>query len=113
MAAQDVTQDVFVELFVVLEKGVVVSSGESDYTTVAGHSVVDYWRRESHSFPVELDASPGFAANLPSHDLSPETQAGNKQQIERVASRLRQLPKEHRLCIHLRVQGRGRLEEEV
>jgi RNA polymerase sigma-70 factor, ECF subfamily len=105
MAAQDVTQDVFVDLFVALEKGVVLTSEQGWLYTVAGRSVADYWRREFHSVPVELDANPGFAANVPSRDLTPETQAGNKQRIERVAAGLRRLPKEHRLCIHLRMQG--------
>jgi RNA polymerase sigma-70 factor (ECF subfamily) len=104
-AAQDLTQDVFVDLFVALEKGVVVSAEQGWLYTVAGRSVADYWRQELRSVPVELDADPGFAASVPSRDLNPETQAGNKQQIGRVAAALRRLPKEHRLCVHLRMQG--------
>ena len=105
MSAQDVTQDVFVDLFVALEKGVEVNSEQGWLYSVAGRSVADYWRREYHSGSVELDANPIFAANVPSRDMTPETQAGNKQQIERVAAGLRRLPKEQRLCIHLRMQG--------
>jgi RNA polymerase sigma-70 factor (ECF subfamily) len=105
MSAQDVTQDVFVELFIALEKGTLVSSEQGWLYTVAGRSVADYWRREYRSISVETDSDAKVADNVPSRDLNPETQAANKQQIERVAAGLRRLPKEHRLCIHLRMQG--------
>jgi len=105
MAAQDITQDVFVDLFVALEKGSEVNSERGWLYTVAARAVADHWRREYHSTPVEADYDPLVAANVPSLELSPETQAVNKQQIERMAADLRRLPKEHRLCIHLRTQG--------
>ena len=105
MAAQDVTQDVFVDLFVSLEKGTQVSSEQGWLYAVAGRSLADYWRREYHSVSVEPDYDPRVAGNVPSLELGPEAQAANKQQVERVAAGLRRLPKEHRLCIHLRMQG--------
>jgi RNA polymerase sigma-70 factor, ECF subfamily len=105
VAAQDVTQDVFVDLFVALEKGTQLSSEQGWLYTVAGRSVADYWRREYHSGSVESDYDPKVAENVPSLELNPETRAANKQQTERVAAGLRRLPKEHRLCIHLRMQG--------
>ncbi len=105
MAAQDVTQDVFVDLFVALEKGTQVSSEQGWLYAVAGRSLADHWRREYHSVFVEPDCDPRVAGNVPSLELGPEAQAANKQQVERVAAGLRCLPKEHRLCIHLRMQG--------
>lgn len=103
--AQDVTQDVFVDLFVALEKGTLVSSEQGWLYTVAGRSVADYWRREYHLASVQTDYDPRAAGNVPSLEPNPETQAANKQQIQRVAADLRRLPKEQRLCIHLRMQG--------
>ena len=104
-AAQDVTQDVFLDLFIALEKGTQVSSEQGWLYTVAGRSVADHWRREYSSVSLEAGYDPNVAGNVPSPELSPETQAVNKQQIARLAAGLRQLPKEHRLCIHLRMQG--------
>ncbi len=103
--AQDITQDVFVDLFVALEKGTVVNSEQGWLYTVAGRAVADHWRREHRSIWVELDSNPRAGANVPSRELTPETRAGNREQINRVAAGLERLPKEHRLCIHLRMQG--------
>jgi RNA polymerase sigma factor (sigma-70 family) len=103
--AQDVTQDVFVDLFVALEKGTAMTSEQGWLYTVAGRAVADHWRREHRSVWVELDANPRAGENIASHVLTPEAQAGNKEQIDRVAKGMRRLPKEHRLCIHLRMQG--------
>jgi RNA polymerase sigma-70 factor (ECF subfamily) len=104
-AAQDVTQDVFVDLFVALEKGTPVSSAQAWLYSVAGRSVADYWRREYRSSAVEFDSNPKIADTLPSRDLNPEKQVASKQQVERVAAGFKLLPKEHRLCIHLRMKG--------
>ena len=105
MAAQDLTQDLFVDLFVALEKGTPVTSEQGWLYTVAGRSVANYWRREHRSVSVDVGSDLNVEANVPSRDLNPEMQAVNKQQVERVAAGLRRLPKEHRLCIHLRMQG--------
>jgi RNA polymerase sigma-70 factor (ECF subfamily) len=103
--AQDVTQDVFVDLFLALEKGTVMSSEQGWLYTVAGRAVADHWRREHRSIWVELDSNPALGANIPSRESTPEAQAGNQEQISRVAAGLERLPKEHRLCIDLRMQG--------
>lgn len=104
-AAQDVTQDVFVDLLIALEKGILVGSEQGWLYTVAGRSIADYWRRAYHPVSVNSDSDSKVTGNVASSDLDPETQAANKQQVERVAAGLRRLPKEHRLCIHLRMQG--------
>jgi RNA polymerase sigma-70 factor (ECF subfamily) len=103
--AQDVTQDVFVDLFVALEKGTTVNSEQGWLYTVAGRAVADYWRRDHRSIWVELDSNPMMGANIPSGELTPEARAGHREQINRVAAGLKRLPKEHRLCIGLRMQG--------
>ena len=82
-----------------------MSSEQGWLYTVAGRSLADHWRRSYNSASVELDYDLRVARNVPSLDADPETQAANKQHVERVAAGLRRLPKEHRLCIHLRMQG--------
>jgi RNA polymerase sigma-70 factor (ECF subfamily) len=102
--AQEVTQDVFVDLFVALEKGTTVKSEQGWLYAVAGRAAVDYWRRGHRPDRVELDLeSP--AANIPSAEPSPEAQAGRLEQLRRIAAGLGRLPKEQRLCIQLRMQG--------
>jgi len=103
--AQEVTQDVFVDLFVTLEKGTQVNSEQGWLYAVAGRAAVDYWRREHRPIWVELDSEEGVHANLPSHEPSPEAEAGNRERLRQVAAGLRKLPKEHRLCIQLRMLG--------
>ena len=104
-AAQEVTQDVFVDLFVALEKGVHVSSEEGWLYTVAGRAAVDYWRRERRLFWVEFDLNADPTADLASAEPSPEAQAGYRERLRRLADGMAKLPKGQRLCIQLRMQG--------
>lgn len=103
--AQEATQEVFVDLFVALKKGTRVNSEQGWLYAVAGRAAVDYWRRGRRPIHVELDANSGMAANLPSTEPSPEARAGNLEQLQLLAAKLLELPKEHRLCIQLRMQG--------
>jgi RNA polymerase sigma-70 factor, ECF subfamily len=103
--AQEVTQDVFVDLFVALEKGTCLSSEEGWLYTVAGRAAVDYWRRERRPMWVEIDLDASPAGDLPSREPSPEAQAGNRERLCRLAAGMARLPKEHRFCIQLRMHG--------
>jgi RNA polymerase sigma-70 factor (ECF subfamily) len=103
--AQEVTQDVFVDLFIALEKGAQVSSEEGWLYTVAGRAAVDYWRRERRPIWVDIDLDANPAANLPSAEPSPEAQAGNRERLCRLAASMAKLPEGQRLCIQLRMQG--------
>lgn len=103
--AQDVTQDVFVDLFVALEKGTELRSEQGWLYAVAGRAAVDHWRREHRAFQVELDLETNAAGNLRSAEPSPEAQAGRQERLRRLAGGLCKLPKEQRLCIQLRMQG--------
>jgi DNA-directed RNA polymerase specialized sigma24 family protein len=62
--AQEVTQDVFVDLFVALDKGTAVNSEQGWLYAVAGRAAVDYWRRERRPIREQLDLSTSQAANL-------------------------------------------------
>jgi RNA polymerase sigma-70 factor (ECF subfamily) len=104
-AAQEVVQDVFVDLFMALEKGTRVNSEQGWLYAVAGRAAVDYWRRERRPIRLELDFNTGPVANLPSAAPSPEAQAGNRERLRRLAAGLARLPKEQRFCIQLRMQG--------
>jgi RNA polymerase sigma-70 factor (ECF subfamily) len=103
--AQERTQDVFVDLFVALQKGGRVESEQGWLYTVAARSAVDYWRRERSTLQVELDLEKGPAAQAQSGDLSPEAQTEHRERERRIAAALGRLSKEHRLCIQLRMQG--------
>ena len=103
--AQDVTQDVFVDLFVALQKGTELKSEQGWLYTVAGRAAVDHWRRERRVFHVELDLETNAAVSLPSAEPSPEAQAGRQERLRRLAAGLGRLPKEQRLCIQLRLEG--------
>jgi RNA polymerase sigma-70 factor (ECF subfamily) len=102
--AQEVTQDVFVDLYIALGKGADVKSEQAWLYTVAGRAAVDYWRREGRVKWVELDAVKNAAASG-STQLNPEAETGRRERMAQVASSLARLPKEQRLCIHLRMQG--------
>ena len=103
--AQEVTYDVFLDLFQALQKGVSVSSDQAWLYTVAGRAAADYWRRNPLAGHIELDLKTGGAANLRSADASPEVQAENMDRLRRVAIGMARLPKEQRMCIQLRMQG--------
>jgi RNA polymerase sigma-70 factor (ECF subfamily) len=103
--AQEVTQDVFVDLFVALEKGTSVNSEQGWLYAVAGRAAVDYWRRGRRSIESGLDLNSTFAITLQSPGPSPEKEAENSQRLRRVAARLARLRKEQRLCLQLRMQG--------
>jgi RNA polymerase sigma-70 factor, ECF subfamily len=103
--AQEVTQDVFVDFFLALEKGIRIESDQRWLYSVAGRAVVDHWRRNHHEMRVEFDWEPGAEAHAPSSEPTPEAQAEHKERLTRVLAGLRNLPNELRLCIQLRAQG--------
>ncbi len=103
--AQEVTQDVFVDLFQALQKGMNVSSDQTWLYTVAGRAAADYWRRNRFAGHVQLDLEAGVAASLRSADTSPDIRAENLDRLRRVAAGMARLPKEQRMCIQLRMQG--------
>lgn len=104
--AQDVTQDVFVDLFQALQKGTNVTSEQAWLYSVAGRAAADYWRRNRFAGHVELDLEAGgAAANVRSGGTSPEVRAGNIDRLRRVAIGMAGLPKQQRMCIQLRMQG--------
>ncbi len=46
-----------------------------------------------------------MAVNLPSSEPTPEAEAEHNERLVKVAAGLKTLPRERRLCIHLRMQG--------
>ena len=103
--AQEVTQDVFVDLLVALQEGKEMNSERAWLYTVAGRAVVDHWRRERPRMWAELDANPGATADVPSRQQSPEAQAEHKERLRRVSAALLRLTRERRLCLQLRMHG--------
>ena len=103
--AQELTQDVFVDLFVALEKGTQMNSEQGWLYTVAGRAAVDYWRREPHPTQVDLESVTGLAGRLASAEPSPEVRVEHLERNRQVAARLAQLPRERRMCVQLRMQG--------
>ena len=103
--AQELTQDIFVDLFVALLRGTDVKSEQGWLYTVAGRTAVDYWRRERRQVWVELDSNLIAAEGMPSKEASPENRTAERERMSRLAQGLRRLPKEQRLCVHLRMQG--------
>ncbi|MBV9490974.1 MAG: sigma-70 family RNA polymerase sigma factor [Verrucomicrobia bacterium] len=103
--AQELTQDVFVDLFLALEKGTPIESEQRWLYAVAGRTALDHWRHQRYRMRVEFDSDSSAAADVPSSEPTPEAQAEHKQQLSRVAAGLRNLSKEQRLCIQLRAQG--------
>lgn len=103
--AQEVTQDVFVDLFVALQRGTDVKSEQGWLYTVAGRAAVDYWRRERRQVWVESDSNPIAEEAMPSKEASPESRTAERERLRHIAQGLRRLPKEQRLCIHLRMRG--------
>jgi RNA polymerase sigma-70 factor, ECF subfamily len=103
--AQEVAQDVFVKLFVMLREGNPILSEQGWLYGVAAKAAVDRWRREGRPIWIELTTGSGIAETLQSADLSPEALAARAEQLRRVAAAMAALPKEQRLCIQLRSQG--------
>jgi RNA polymerase sigma-70 factor (ECF subfamily) len=102
--AQEVTQDVFVKLFVALKQGVEILSEQGWLYGVAAKSAVSHWRRERTQVWVEIEAT-SVRENLPSQDPNPETLAARTEGLRRIAEALTRLPKEQRMCIQLRSEG--------
>jgi RNA polymerase sigma-70 factor (ECF subfamily) len=102
--AQEVTQDVFVKLFVALQQGTEVVSEQAWLYGVAGKSAVDYWRREGRPMWVDLEPCTG-QSEFRSTEPTPEARAMEAQRTRRVAETMLKLPKEQRLCVILRSKG--------
>ena len=103
--AQELTQDVFVRLFVALKKGGEIESEQAWLYSVASKLAVDYWRREGRPMWVELDSLPAVVNQLRSNEPTPEATAIREQKLKRLAATLASLPKEQRLGVQLRMQG--------
>ena len=102
--AQEVTQDVFVKLFVALRNGVEILSEQGWLYGVAAKSAVDHWRREGAPVWIELDVT-STHEKFTSQDPSPEAMAARTEVLQRVADALVRLPKEQRICVQLRSEG--------
>src|SRR5258707_648097 len=89
--AEEVTQDVFVKLFVVLQKGTEITADQAWIFSVAGKTAVDYWRREGRARWVELDPLAEGEAQFRSADPTPEARAARAQQLRRIADTLLKL----------------------
>lgn len=103
--AQEVTQDVFVDLFTALQKGTSINSDHAWLYTVAGRAAVDYWRRNRNAAHVQLDVDVQVGASLRSAEIAPDVRAEKREQLRQIASGVARLPKEQRMCIQLRMQG--------
>lgn len=103
--AQELAQDVFVKLFVAIQKDTEIESEQAWLFGVAAKLAVDHWRREGRPMWVELESFPELAHTLKSGELSPEAYAIREQRLQRVAKMLARLPKEQRLGINLRMKG--------
>jgi RNA polymerase sigma-70 factor, ECF subfamily len=103
--AQEAAQDVFVDLYAALKKGVDLQAPQAWLYAVAGRAAVDYWRRDRRHIRVQLELDESPAYGMASREPSPEELAGSSQRMRRLAVCLGQLPKEQRLCVQLRMQG--------
>jgi RNA polymerase sigma factor (sigma-70 family) len=103
--AQEVTQDVFVKLFVALQRGTEVVSDQAWLYGVAGKSAVDYWRKEGRAMWVELEPDGDAETQFQSQVPTPEALAVQSQRLQRVADTMLKLPKEQRLCVVMRSKG--------
>jgi len=103
--AQEVTQDVFLDLFLTLRTGKRIESEQRWLFAVAERTALDHWRRERYHMRVDFHSDLNTAADVPSSEPTPEAQAEHKQRLTRVASGLQNLSNEQRLCIQLRAQG--------
>ena len=103
--AQELSQEVFVKLFIAFTKGTKILSEQAWLYGVAAKLAVNYWRREGRAMWIELDSLPALVDNLGSADLTPEAAAIHQERLRRVARAMTHLPKEQRLGIHLRMQG--------
>lgn len=103
--AQEVTQDVFVKLFIALRDNVEITSEQGWLYSVAARSAVDHWRREGTPIWVELDAANAGTGVFTSDELGPEALAIQAENLRRFADALIHLPKEQRMCVQLRSEG--------
>jgi RNA polymerase sigma-70 factor (ECF subfamily) len=103
--AQELTQDVFVRLFVALSKGDEIRSDQAWLYGVAAKLAVDYWRREGRPMWVELDSMPMVAQSLSSRERPPDANVIETERLRRVARAMAALPKEQRLGVQLRMRG--------
>lgn len=103
--AQEITQDVFVDLFRALRNGTRIESEQGWLFAVAGRAAADHWRRGTDLMRVDFDSESSAVVNVKSSEPTPEAQAEHGQRLTRVATGLRNLPNQQRLCIQLRAQG--------
>jgi RNA polymerase sigma-70 factor, ECF subfamily len=103
--AQEMTQDVFVDLFVAMRNGTLINSERAWLYTVASRAVADHWRRERPKAFGEVDSESAAAAEVSSQDPNPEAQAEHEERVHRVAAGLLKLPRERRICLQLRMRG--------
>jgi RNA polymerase sigma-70 factor (ECF subfamily) len=102
--AQEITQDVFVKLFIALRDGATIVSEQGWLYGVAAKSAVDHWRRERMPVWVELDMN-SASEIFRSQDPTPEVAAARSEWLRRVAEALVKLPREQRMCVQLRSEG--------
>jgi len=104
--AQDITQEAFLKLLVALRDGHHINFEQAWLYRVAANRAVDYWRRERRLNMVEFDATGNtLSETLESSEIGLDERAAQEQRSRRLADQIRNLSKEHRMCILLRSQG--------
>jgi RNA polymerase sigma-70 factor (ECF subfamily) len=103
--AQELTQDVFVALFVAIRRGDQLANEQAWLYTVASRSAVDWWRRHRKPTAREVELCQP-AIEFASADPTPEVLAQRNQRIRRITSAIQGLPAQQRACIHLRAEGK-------
>src|SRR5262245_55596032 len=81
--AQEVTQDIFIKLFIAIRDGNGVMSPQGWLYDVAAKSAVSYWRREGRPIWIELVPDSALAETLRSSGPTPEVLAARNQKLRR------------------------------
>lgn len=103
--AQELTQEVFLKLYLVLSKGERIHTPRAWLFTVASRLALNHWRDGSRRPFAETTDDAGALDAIVARELSPELLLLQREQMAALHEATRQLSRQQQICLHLRGEG--------
>ena len=103
--AEEITQDAFLQMFRVLQKGQTIENPRAWLYRVAHNAALNQVKNQKFLLPVDEETWDELSKALPDTGLNPEQAVLEEEKLARLRSAMGRLNEVERQCLHLRTKG--------
>ena len=103
--AEEITQDAFLQMFRVLQKGQTIENPRAWLYRVAHNAALNQVKNQKFLLPVDEETWDELSKALPDKGLNPEQTLLEHEKLARLRSAMGRLNETERQCLHLRTKG--------